>query len=472
MRNIQYVVMITHTQKIRHLLHRTGFGAAPEVVRSLSQQSISACVDALIETSASEPLNTLKNPVKHADKDISGIKLGVLILKSRGQLEKLNLDWLVQMGKTHHPLVDKMTYFWHDHFATSTPIAYLMQSQHNVIRQHALGKFGDLLHSIAKDPAMLLYLNNHQNKKNAPNENFAREVMELFTLSEGKYTEQDIKHAARAFTGWQVNMRGEFDFNREDYDEGEKDIFGKRGKFSGEEVIDMLLENPATAENIVRKIYTFLVNEQVPQDRVKALAEHFFRSDYDVALLLKQILTADWFYEAENIGCLIKPPVVLLAEYIRTFQLEFRNRKLLLDSQKALDQVLFFPPNVAGWPTGKQWIDSSSLLFRMKLPFYLLGEREMDIDLAPEYEKMAEQNPQKKIPKWLKPKVNWQAINSSFSNVSDESLPSALLEAFIQADTSNIDLELLKHFADDSSREAYIKSFVLHTLALPEFQLA
>lgn len=464
--------MLTHRQKIQHLLHRAGFGASPKEVANFLSLSIEESLEKIIPNGQIEPLLTLKNPVKNADKDISGIKLGFLILKSKGQLEKLNLDWLEQMGNTAYPLWDKMTYFWHDHFATSTPIAYLMQTQHNTIRKHALGKFGDLLHAMAKDPAMLLYLNNHQNKKDAPNENFAREVMELFTLSEGNYSELDIKQAARSFTGWTVNMRGEFEFNQEEYDEGEKQIFGHEGAFKGEDVINMLLKNKDTAKYVVNKIYTFFVNAKVNKAHVEPLIEDFYNSDYDISRLMTLIFSSEWFYDPSNVGTIIKPPVILLAEYMRTFGLQFRNRKLLLDSQKALDQVLFFPPNVAGWPQGRQWIDSSSLLFRMKLPEYLLGDKEFDVDLDPKYEEMAKKGAAKRIPQWQKPSVNWELIVQYFHDIPESDLPRAVLGTFIQAPHDHISTEFMNQFADKTSKSTYIQTLVIRALSLPEFQLA
>ena len=164
-----------------------------------------------------------------------------MIVKSQEQLKELNLSWIEKMTANNNPLLERLTFFWHNHFATSVPFAYLMQQQNNTIRKFALGKFSDLLFAIAKDPAMIIYLNNQQNKKTAPNENFAREVMELFTLGEGKYSENDIKEAARAFTGWNSNKKGEFEFIAKDHDDTEKEFLGKKGNFNGDDILKIIL---------------------------------------------------------------------------------------------------------------------------------------------------------------------------------------------------------------------------------------
>jgi uncharacterized protein (DUF1800 family) len=179
-------------------------------------------------------------------------------------MNELNLDWLKMLADEDAALRERMTYFWHGHFATSTPLAWLMQVQNNTLRKHALGNFKTLLHEVAKDPAMIIYLNNQQNKKESPNENFARELLELFTLGRDQgYTEQDIKEAARAFTGWSVNMKGEFEKNPKEHDDGEKSFMGKTGNFDGEDIIDILLENKRVSIFISEKVYTELVNTNI-----------------------------------------------------------------------------------------------------------------------------------------------------------------------------------------------------------------
>jgi uncharacterized protein (DUF1800 family) len=204
--------MVSKQQQIQHLYLRAGFGETPAVIKQKMNISIDKLVDELFNNSKQyKQLTYLENPAD--SNEVSNFKILLLLLRSRDQMQELNIDWLNNIYITKAVLREKMTLFWHDHFATSTQLAYLMQVQNNTLRKHALGKFDKLLHAIATDPAMIIYLNNQQNKKDAPNENFAREVMELFTLGEGNlYTEKDIKEAARAFTGWTVNKRGKFEW--------------------------------------------------------------------------------------------------------------------------------------------------------------------------------------------------------------------------------------------------------------------
>jgi uncharacterized protein (DUF1800 family) len=179
----------------------------------------------------------------------------------------------------------------------------------HVIRQNALGSFRTLLHGVSKSAAMLKFLNAQQNRKDHPNENFAREVMELFTLGRGNYTENDIKEAARAFTGWSANLQGDFVFRRFQHDNGSKTVLGKTGNFTGEDVLDILLEKKGTAAYITQKIYRFFVNEAVDKEKADWLSARFYQSDYNIGQLMKDIFTSDWFYEAKNIGTRIKSPI-------------------------------------------------------------------------------------------------------------------------------------------------------------------
>ncbi len=216
--------MVSHQQKVQHLFLRAGFGESPTVIKQKTNSSIEVLVDELFTQSKQfRSLNYLEDPVK--GKSVSNFKLLIALLRAPEQARQLNLEWMEMLTTSSAQLREKMTYFWHDHFATSTQFAWLMQVQNNTLRKNALGKFGKLLHAIAKDPAMIIFLNNQQNKKDHPNENFAREVMELFTLGEGNlYTEKDIKEAARAFTGWTVNKKGQFEFIEKEHDSGEKEF--------------------------------------------------------------------------------------------------------------------------------------------------------------------------------------------------------------------------------------------------------
>src|SRR5262249_25761046 len=210
--------------------------------------------------------------------------------------------WLYVMLQGGHPLREKMTLFWHNHFATSivkVANAELMFRQNCLLRAHALGKFGPLLQAVSKDDAMLLWLDSNSNVKGRPNENYARELMELFSLGVGNYTERDIREAARAFTGWHTEGQG-FRFNARLHDTGDKTVLGQTGNWNGDDVVRIVLAQPAAARFLVRKLFHFLISEGVePSDAfLEPLADGFRKSDYDIAALVRTILSSRYFYSA------------------------------------------------------------------------------------------------------------------------------------------------------------------------------
>ncbi|HLG36038.1 MAG TPA: DUF1800 family protein, partial [Bacteroidia bacterium] len=219
--------MTSQRKKLQHLYLRAGFGELPFVIKQKENLSLQQNVDSLFSDSEkTEDLDLIPYPLEGKE-DASNMRILRMVIKSREDVQKLNYHWLYRMTVTKASLREKMTFFWHNHFSTSVPFAYLMQQQNNMLRKHALGKFSDMLRAVSKDAAMMIYLNNQQNTKEAPNENFAREVMELFTLGIGHYTDQDIKEAARAFTGWRINRKGEFEMNAKQHDDREKNFLGK-----------------------------------------------------------------------------------------------------------------------------------------------------------------------------------------------------------------------------------------------------
>ncbi|MFN0276180.1 MAG: DUF1800 family protein, partial [Chitinophagales bacterium] len=416
-------------------------------------------------------LKTIENPIKNG-KPATSLKILFSILRSRDQTLELNLDWMDMMATTSAPLREKMTLFWHNHFATSTPFAWLMQVQNNMLRKNALGSFRKMLHAVAKDPAMILYLNNEQNKKDAPNENFAREVMELFTLGRGNlYTEKDIKEAARAFTGWRINKLGQYEFSEEDHDFGEKEFLGRRGNFNGEEILDILLKEKQTAIYITKKIYKEFVNEEPDEEVINKLADDFYNTDYDIRKLMKQILTADWFYDEKNIGCKISSPVELIVRYKKLINFDVKRDDGLIYMQNLLGQTLFFPPNVAGWPGGKNWIDSSSLFLRMNIPLRILHDGGFDLRPKPEFEDVSDEETMLKTRKRAEIQSDWSKLVLAFKNVKQEQLTDTIISAFVQSPKGNIDKSIVEKYTDRSSQEKLIMSTCAAVFSLPEFQL-
>ncbi len=319
---------------------------------------------------------------------------------------------------------------------------------------------------------MLAFLNNQQNKKQHPNENFAREVMELFTMGRGNYTESDVKEGARAFTGWGFNLRGEFMERPLLHDNGTKTFLGKTGNFDGDDILDIILEQKATANFITQKMYKFFVNEEVDAEKVAFLSERFYQSNYSIQQLMNDIFTSEWFYEEKNIGTRIKSPVELLVGVRRLIPMELDRPEVQMLFEKVLGQVLFFPPNVAGWPGGKNWIDSSALMFRMRLPQLLTDSEEMlitpkeDDDVMMGREGADPGNNRKK----LSVTVDWDSVYKVFANTKREDLLQKVNEIVLQT-AGSINPNILKRYIESNSREGFIKSTMIELMSTPEYQL-
>ncbi|MEL6676756.1 MAG: DUF1800 family protein, partial [Bacteroidota bacterium] len=204
-------------------------------------------------------------------------------------------------------------------------------------------------------------------------------LLELFTLGRGHYSEQDIKEAARAFTGWGFNRRDGFVFRQRIHDTGMKEFLGQKGRFGGEDIIRIILEKRQTAYFITEKLYRFLVNEQVDSQQVQTWGNHFYDSGYEIADLLERMLTSDHFYQQVHIGSRIKSPVEFLVSMMRQLNVAFEEEDAPIIVQRLLGQVLFQPPNVAGWPSGRAWIDSSSLMARLQIPKGLIWGNEFGL---------------------------------------------------------------------------------------------
>lgn len=487
---------INQQQKNSHLLSRAGFGIFYSDIEKLGKLKTKDAVAALFKNSQSSP-----EYFDVADNSIKGIFMGVGDLvkmeqlkkngldddtkkkirqQSREDLKSLNLTWLDAMVNSDAALQEKMSLFWHGHFATRDVNIFFQQKLLHVIRTNALGSFKDLLFGVSKSASMLGFLNNQQNRKQKPNENFAREVMELFTLGRGNYTEKDIKEAARAFTGWGFNLQGEFQFRRFQHDDGPKTFLGKTGKFGGEEILDILLEQPQTAKFICTKLYKFFVNENVDNNHVDWLAKRFYDSSYNINSLMKDMFTADWFYDAKNMGTKIKSPVELLVGIRKLLPMVMEKPEIQLLLQRALGQLLFYPPNVAGWPGGKNWIDSSSLMLRLQIPRLLHDNDEVNIGaktdddqqmgMQERFFKKMQNNPIANRFK-INAKIDWEAYVSMFKDVKRENLLSSIKQVIISNYVTKISDELIEKNSDKSSREAYIKSVTISLMSTPEFQM-
>ncbi len=356
----------------RHLLARTGFAAPLDDVAALRPLDRATAVAMLLDGARERP--TREPPGSRGDwyqvdfKNLSADQRRERRRKMSEQVRELKAWWYGEMIATPSPLTERMTLFWHNHFTSASRVVRhpsLIYRQNALLRRYALGNFGDLLREIGRDPAMMIYLNTLQNNKDAPNENYARELLELFTLGEGNYSEQDIKGVARAYTGWVLDRQtGEPVFRARRHDDGQKQIFGQEGNFDGDDVVNLLLAQPRTAEFIVEKLWRAFVSETLDEDEIRRLAAIFREADYEMRPLMEALLTSDGFWSAENRGGLIKSPVDLIVGTVRQFDLPIRRPKVLVRLGRRLGQDILDPPNVKGWPGGMAWITSETLLAR------------------------------------------------------------------------------------------------------------
>ena len=386
-----------------HLLERAGFGGTPDEIARLAAMTPRQAVDSLVDFDAVP--RDLK-PFDHSGIWDPGMDPfppsraeAVRLARERGEglgekmrpagsqrrlqpvvdkffysliangieTQRLGLWWANQMLATHRPLEEKLTLFWHGHFSTGENKVRdyrMMLRQNEMFRAQAAGTLRGLLVGILKDPGMLVYLDNGENIKQHPNENFGRELLELFSMGVGNYTERDVREAARAFTGW-TNDALEFKFDAARHDAGEKTFLGRSGPFNGEDIIDIILEQPVTAEYVSAKLYRYFVREEVAAPVRAALGRTFRDGGYQIKPLLKQIFLSRDFYSTPAYATQIKAPVQLVVSTYR--KLGLQSVPTIPDFGRmtaSLGQSLFDPPNVAGWAGGRSWITPSTLLQR------------------------------------------------------------------------------------------------------------
>lgn len=404
-------------ERAAHLLERAGFGGTPDEVARLAAMTPAQAVDSLVDYEkvddrslpAFDPSGIYPNGYKLVGLDkivlralLTGKAYGVkatqkgeleyqpainefytLLLSEHGEMRRASQWWVERMLLTPRPMQEKLTLFWHDHFATSQEKVNnyeLMLAQIDTLRRGANGNFRDLLVAVAQDPAMLVWLDNRENVKGKPNENFAREVMELFTMGEGQgYAEKDIREIARAFTGWTmrpietVRDKAKFVDDPKLHDKGEKTFLGRTGNFNGYDAIDIILKQPATPRFLSRKLYRHFVREGPSPQMNDRLAGVLLEAKYEIKPLLKAILLSRDFYSEASVGTQIKPPVHFLVSTYRKLGLAgVPGVPDCTDTLGALGQVPFYPPNVAGWPGGRSWMNPATLLTRGNFAHALL----------------------------------------------------------------------------------------------------
>jgi uncharacterized protein (DUF1800 family) len=391
-----------------HLIRRAGFGAAPDEIKRIHALGREAAVDWLL--GAADPDDAFPAPAWSAPESLREVARQRIEQRRELQRAQRRIDpadeaatrraaddrrklqqefqreqrrqgldiqriWWNRILSTNAPLREKMTLFWHDHFASSLQKVRqpaLMLQQNERFRSHAFGSFHELTRDIVTDPAMMIFLDVQTSRRGNPNENFAREVFELFTLGEGQYTEEDVREAARAFTGYQLNrLTGTSTHNRRQWDDGTKTVFGKSGRFTGTDVIDLVFERPDPSRFISRKIWAYFAYEEPPEPAVEAMAKILRENDHRIEPLLRAIFLSREFYQPEVIGNQIKSPVQFLAQMLHELEISEPPQGFLLNAQGQLGQMLYNPPNVAGWDHGKAWINTNTLLARYNLAGFI-----------------------------------------------------------------------------------------------------
>ncbi len=340
-----------------HLFRRAGFGATVSELKAAAEKTPAQVADDLLDAPETQEFQL-------AMKSLSAAALAT------GNVKQLSAWWAYRMLATPAQTLEKTTLFWHGHFATSAEKVTdgeLMLTQNQLLRSFAFGDFSKLLLEISRDAAMLVYLDSSTNRKAHPNENYAREIMELFCLGEGHYSETDIRELARCFTGWEIR-RGEFRFNRYQHDTGRKTILGESGEFGGEDGVRIVLEQKSAPEFIAGKLVRFFVmDEPVPSaDLIAPLAKELRDSGMNIRPVLRRIFTSNVFYSDFSVGRKVRSPVELVIGLLRCLE-GSTNSFELAEAMQTLGQGLLYPPSVKGWDGGRTWINSSTLLGRSNL---------------------------------------------------------------------------------------------------------
>lgn len=453
-------------KELQHLYWRAGFGRNPQpnVLKSNGRVKV---VKTLFENSKTytplridlsyldgiEPID-LKNHPKLA-KEIRE--------KGAKKILDLNYTWVKRLINPNELLRERMTLFWANHFVCRERNPLYAEYYNNTLRYYALGNFRGFVKAISKETAMLRYLNGKQNLKNRPNENFARELMELFTLGQGHYSERDIRESARAFTGYNHDFEGNFIFRQAHHDIENKLFFNRRGRYDGDDIIDIILEDKQCARFISDKIYRYFVNPKPNKKHINAMADVFY-DDYDIEKLMRFVFMADWFYAEDNIGAKIKSPIEYLVGMANTVPVIFEREGDLLRIQRLLGQILLDPPNVAGWKGDKSWIDANTIMLRLKLPSVLLNNASIPIkehgdfsesDSATFFKRNKDKLPFKTLP-------NWKIFSKNFNSVPTNTLQEYLIQGRLNSGTV--------HYLETLNKRSK-RDYCIQLMSLPEYQM-
>ena len=383
---------------IAHLMRRAGFGANREQIGMHANAGYQNTVEALLNPGEEDRMDD--HLIRRFHPELSGM-MGP---NAPGQ------NWLYRMATTSAPLREKMALFWHGIFATGYAKVIhgkALSDQTRMFRTFGMGSFKDLLIQLSKDPAMIIWLDNQDNHNGAINENFGRELLELFTMGVGNYTERDIKECARAFTGWTIANREymelrsqrdsdwpygriawHFKYHPEDHDDGEKEFLGQRGRFNGEDIIHIICQQEATARFISRHLYSFFVSDEPPvpewrytpptnPEAIDELTRVYFDSNYDISAMLKALFNSSYFQSQDSWYSKVKSPVELVAGVLRLTGEFNRPRREIIDryfQASYMGQFLNNPPSVEGWHQGTDWLDTGTLVERVNFASQQIGD--------------------------------------------------------------------------------------------------
>jgi uncharacterized protein (DUF1800 family) len=385
--------------------------------------------------------------------DVAAFNRTLDAFEDEANTDALRAWWLRRMIETPHPLLEKMTLFWHEHFAVTgrrVNNASLMRNHVQLLRRHALGRYPPLLEAVSHDPAMLVSAGAEQNRKALPNDNYARELLARFSLGPGNFTEQDIQEAARAFTGWRV-LRDRLRYFPSDHDSGVKRILGRQGAFNGDDVVEIVLQQPATPRLLVRKLYRWLIAEtHEPSDALLDPLAESFAKDYDVAGLVERMLRSNLFFSPAAYRQRIKCPVEYALGITRGLEGLVPTAPLgghLAD----LGQNLYHPPTVKGWAGGRHWLNAATLVGRSNLAAAMLsGSEPYDGKLDP------------------------LAVAGKHGHANPESAARFLVDLFLQGDLNEAVAEPLIESATtgEGTPAQRLRRFAHAVVTLPEFQLA
>lgn len=454
-----------------HLLNRATIGSRVEEIDAAAQAGLPATLDQLFAPQAApaSPGPWATEPVPNQTGWTPAQKDSLATLY-RDRVKTLKAWWTQAIAEAPETLRESMTLFWHDHFATKAASVTYPQSnylQNSLLRQYALGNFRTLTRQLCTDPAMLIFLNGNVNRKGSPNENFARELMELFTMGEGSgYTQSDVTNAARALTGWQTDGTTSF-FTQSRFDATSKTILGQTGNWGVDDVIRIIFEQPATARYLSDKLYRWYLDDEPAPADVEALAQTLRAGNYEVAPVLRQILASRQFFDPQFRGGIVKDGVDIYAGQLRRFhvagftpQTNNNQRNFIVNQMGAYAQVLFDPPDVAGWPGHRSWINSNSLPNRKKYSVQLVdgnGGIGMQLDVIAETDRLSNPNDAEQLVDDLG--------RLGFGAPPTPTVRQAMLDALLQG-AATYDWSMTLPDAPQRLRDLY-----RFTMRLPDYQL-